>query len=141
MPARSTPKRRSACPINVALEVFGDHWSLLIVRDLLFKGRRTFADFAGAEESIATNVLTDRLAKLEAEGILRRRPDAADRRRVRYELTAKGLDLAPVLVEMILWSSRYERTAATAAEIREMTNRKAQFIAAAQEGSRNRASR
>ncbi|HYE85931.1 MAG TPA: helix-turn-helix domain-containing protein [Vicinamibacterales bacterium] len=141
MPVRATAKRRSACPINVALEVFGDHWSLLIVRDLLFKGRHTFADFAGAEESIATNVLTDRLTKLERDGIIRRRPDPADRRRVRYELTDKGLDLAPVLVEMILWSARYERTAATPAEVREMTKRKARFIAAAQASSRTSASR
>lgn len=141
MPSRVPPDRRSTCPINVALEVFGDRWSLLIVRDLLFKGRHTFGDFAGAEESIATNVLTDRLAKLEGEGILRRRPDPADRRRVRYDLTPKGLDLAPVLVEMILWSARHERTAATTAEIHEMTHRKAHFIAAAQASSRNTASR
>lgn len=137
MPARVTPVRRSSCPINVALEVFGDRWSLLIVRDLLFKGRHTFGDFAAAEEGIATNVLSDRLAKLEAEGILRRGADLADRRRVRYELTAKGLELAPVLVEMILWSARHEHTAATPAQIREMTRRKARFIAAAQAASRS----
>lgn len=137
MPARVTPDRRSSCPINVALEVFGDRWSLLIVRDLLFKGRHTFGDFAAAEEGIATNVLADRLAKLEDEGILRRGADLTDRRRVRYELTAKGLDLASVLVEMILWSARYEHTAATPAQIDEMTRHKARFIDAAQAVSRS----
>lgn len=140
MPARAQRARRSACPINVALEVFGDRWSLLIVRDLLFKGRHTFRDFATAEERIATNVLTDRLARLEAEGLIRRSPDAGDGRRVRYDLTTKGLDLAPVLVEMILWSARYERTAATPAQVSEMTHHKARFIAAAQSFSRRAAS-
>lgn len=140
MPARVPPVRRSSCPINVALEVFGDRWSLLIVRDLLFKGRHTFRDFATAEERIATNVLTDRLAKLEAEGLVHRRPDPDDGRRVRYDLTPKGLDLAPVLVEMILWSAKYERTAATPAQIREMTRHKARFIAAARAHSRRAAS-
>lgn len=139
MPAPVQRVRRSACPINVALEVFGDRWSLLIVRDLLFKGRHTFRDFAAAEERIATNVLTDRLARLEAEGLVRRIPDPSDGRRVRYDLTPQGLDLAPVLVEMILWSARHQRTAATPAQIREMTHHKARFIAAAQSFSRRAA--
>lgn len=135
MPATVLRKRRSTCPVNVALEVFGDRWSLLIVRDLLFKRRHTYRDFANAEERIATNVLADRLARLEAEGILFKKHDPADARRMLYRLTPKGLDLAPVLVEMILWSARYERTATPPAQIRKMTEHKARFIAAAKASS------
>src|SRR5258708_8803337 len=92
--------RRSGCPISIALEMFGDSWSLLIVRDLMFKGLCSFNEFAGAGESIATNVLADRLAKLEGNGILAKQADPADARRIRYRLTAKGIDLAPVLIEI-----------------------------------------
>jgi DNA-binding HxlR family transcriptional regulator len=73
----------------------------------MFKGRTTFKDFLDAEERIATNILADRLQKLEALGIIARERDAGDGRRVRYRLTEKGLDLAPVLVEMIVWGARY----------------------------------
>jgi DNA-binding HxlR family transcriptional regulator len=74
----------------------------------LFKGKHYFREFADSEERVATNILTDRLAKLEAHGIVTREPEAENRRNVRYELTSKGQDLAPILVEVIRWSGKHD---------------------------------
>jgi DNA-binding HxlR family transcriptional regulator len=113
----------------VALEIFGDPWTLLIIRDLMFKRRRSFREFEAGGERIATNILADRLERLEAAGIIRRGPDPADGRRVIYGLTAKGADLAPVLIEVILWSAKHERTAAPPTEVSAMKRRRAHLIA------------
>ena len=129
MKKRVMAERRSACPLNTTLEVLGDRWSLLIVRDLLFKGRTTYKDFLAGGEGIATNVLADRLRRLEAEGIIERGRDTADGRRLVYRLTAKGLALAPVLVEMIVWGARHYQTAAPPATLREMTQHRERFLA------------
>jgi DNA-binding HxlR family transcriptional regulator len=129
MRVKSRPAPRSGCPISIALEIFGDSWSLLIVRDLMFKGLRTFNEFAAAGEGIATNVLTDRLTRLEAAGILTRRPDSTDARRIHYHLTEKGIDLAPALVEIVLWSARYEETDAPSSVVRAMRSRRKRFLA------------
>lgn len=129
MRVKSRPPRRSGCPISIALEIFGDSWSLLIVRDLMFKSLRTFNEFSAADEGIATNILTDRLARLEAAGILAKQPDPADARRIHYRLTEKGIDLAPVLVEIVLWSARYEDTDAPPSIVRAMRSRRKQFLA------------
>jgi DNA-binding HxlR family transcriptional regulator len=108
-------RRRSDCPIHFGLEVFGDPWTLLILRDLLLKGRSTYSDFLHAEEGIATNVLADRLTRLEQDGLV-----VADRgaggggRAYRYRPTRKAIDLLPVLLEIIAWSAVYDP--ATAAE-------------------------
>ena len=126
---KKSARRRSRCPLNATLEAFGDGWSLLIVRDLMFKGRTTFKDFLDAEEGIATNILADRLQRLEGLGIVARERDPGDARRVRYRLTEKGLDLAPVLVEMILWGARYEDTDAPPRTVRRMTEDRECFIA------------
>src|SRR5690242_19165437 len=92
------PKRgRSGCPVSMSLEVLGDKWSLLIVRDLMVRGLRTFKEFQESGEGIASNVLADRLRQLEADGIVMAQTDVADARRVKYRLTEKGIDLAPVL--------------------------------------------
>jgi len=104
------PKRRSACPVSVSLEIFGDRWTLLIVRDLLIRGFRTFKEFAQSGEGIATNILADRLRKLASAGIVTAEPDETDRRRVSYRLTEKGIDLAPVLLELLLWGARHQRS-------------------------------
>src|SRR5439155_17252739 len=96
-PTKGGRPRRSSCPVSTSLDIFGDRWSLLIVRDLMFSGLRTFKEFASSEEQIATNVLAERLERLECEGIIARETDAADARRVTYSLTRKGLALAPVL--------------------------------------------
>jgi DNA-binding HxlR family transcriptional regulator len=120
---------RSGCPISLALELLGDAWSLLIVRDLMFKKRRTFQDFAEAGEGIATNILSDRLERLERGGILTKRRDPADARRFVYRLTGKGMDLAPAMAELVLWSARYHATDAPAEVIREMTRDRKRFLA------------
>lgn len=129
MKSKSRTSRRSGCPISIALKIFGDSWSLLIVRDLMFKGFRTFNEFLGAGEGIASNILTDRLAKLETAGILTKCTDASDARRFQYRLTDKGIDLAPALVEIVLWSARYEDTEAPASTLRAMRNHREEFIA------------
>jgi len=125
---------RSRCPINISLELIGDRWSLLIIRDLMFKGTDSFGGFLAAPEKIATNILSDRLTKLEAAGILAKSPNPEDARSVRYRLTEKGMDLAPVLIELIVWAARYEDTAAPPELVAEMTTNRARVI----EGLRKR---
>lgn len=98
----------STCPINASLVVLGDRWSLLVVRDLLFAGYRTFNQFLNAGEGIATNILADRIEGLLHAGIITKEPDPDDGRKWLYSLTPKGLDLAPVLLELSRWGSRYE---------------------------------
>lgn len=116
----ATQPRRSGCPIGIALDVLGDPWTLLIVRDLMFKGGKTFQDFSSAGEGIASNILSDRLARLELHGILTKDRDEADARRFIYRLTTKGIDLAPVLVDLVVWAAQYARTDAPAEEVRAM---------------------
>ena len=102
--------RKSDCPVHFALEVFGDPWTLLIIRDLMFKDRRTYTEFLRAEEGIATNVLADRLTRLEQDGIIAK--DEAARGGA-YRLTPKGIDLLPIMMEIIGWSAKHDpRTAA-----------------------------
>lgn len=122
-------QRRSGCPISIALELLGDSWSLLIVRDLMFKGRQTFNEFLASGEGIATNILADRLRRLEEAGIVEKRPDPADRRRSLYRLTRKGIDLAPVLIELVVWSATHEATETPAQVVRQMRERRRAFIA------------
>ena len=122
---------RSGCPISIALELLGDAWSLLIVRDLMFKDRRTYNDFLMGGEGIASNILADRLRKLEDANIIEKRRDPEDARRFIYRLSPKGIDLAPVLVELVIWSARHEQTDAPPAVVRSMRNDKAAFIAEA----------
>ena len=121
--------RRSGCPISIALELLGDSWSLLIVRDLMFKGRYTFNEFLAGGEGIATNILTDRLRRLEQAGIVAKHPDPADGRRSLYRLTEKGIGLAPVLLELVLWSAAHENTDAPPAVLRQMREHRRMFLA------------
>lgn len=103
---------RSGCPVNVSLERFGDRWSLLLIRDMMVRGYRTFKEFQESGEGIATNILADRLERLQKAGIIATAPDEADGRRVIYRLTDKGIDLAPVMLELLIWAARWEKTAA-----------------------------
>ncbi|HJU75183.1 MAG TPA: helix-turn-helix domain-containing protein [Gemmatimonadaceae bacterium] len=98
--------RRSDCPINYALEMFGDGWSLLVIRDLMFTERRTYSDFLNAEEGMATNILASRLKKLQGDGLVRK---TGTGRGARYALTPKGLDLLPAMLELIAWSGKHDR--------------------------------
>ncbi|HVU59784.1 MAG TPA: helix-turn-helix domain-containing protein [Candidatus Saccharimonadales bacterium] len=100
-------ERRSDCPIGLSLDVIGDRWSLLLVRTLMFAGERTFTELAEFREKIATNILAERLERLEAAGIVCRRADPADGRKYRYGLTDKGFDLMPVLLDLIAWGMKY----------------------------------
>jgi DNA-binding HxlR family transcriptional regulator len=129
MPKERKPMRRSDCPLSVALDMFGDRWSLLIIRDLMFKDRHEFRDFLGAEESIATNVLADRLQRLEGCGIIAKTPHPVDARKAEYRLTKRGLDLAPVLIEMMIWAAMHETTAAPRSVVRRMIRDRDAFIA------------
>jgi DNA-binding HxlR family transcriptional regulator len=100
--------RRSDCPINFSLETFGDVWSLLIVRDMIYFGKKTYGDFIGSDEGISTNILASRLAQLEQAGIIVRSTDPLDKRKVIYSLTEKGLDLIPVLLELANWGAQHD---------------------------------
>ncbi|HEY2457421.1 MAG TPA: helix-turn-helix domain-containing protein [Candidatus Acidoferrum sp.] len=103
-------KRRSGCPLNASVEILGDRWSLLIIRDMMLRGFRTYKEFLGSYEQIATNILADRLRNLEKHGIIATEEDPSDGRKVNYVLTKKGIDLAPVLTEMVLWAGGHEKT-------------------------------
>ena len=98
---------RSDCPISTALDIFGDKWSLLIVRDMVFKGLSTYGDFLNGGEKIATNILADRLTMLEAGGIIAKQKHPESKAKILYTLTSKGIDLVPALVEIIVWSEKY----------------------------------
>lgn len=100
-----THRERSRCPIAYSLDLLGDRWTLLILRDLAFKNRRYFQDFLGASEGISSNILTIRIRRLEEWKLIVKVADPGDRRRTRYFLTDDGLDLLPVLIEMLAWGS------------------------------------
>jgi DNA-binding HxlR family transcriptional regulator len=134
--------RRSHCPISYALDVFGDKWTLLIVRDLMFKGKRRYKEFADSQERIATNILADRLAKLEAEGLVTRAVDPHSARQRVYELTEAGLALAPILIEMILWSAKHDpESAAPGAFVRDARRNRARLMRSVLAAARANASR
>jgi DNA-binding HxlR family transcriptional regulator len=107
---RSRPRTepRSGCPLNVSVEILGDRWSLLIIRDMMLRGFRSYTQFLDSYERIATNILAHRLKKLEGYGILATQRDPLDGRKRIYTLTKKGIDLAPVLTEMVLWTAAHE---------------------------------
>lgn len=121
-------KRRSGCPVSISLEQFGDRWSLLIIRDLMVRGYRAFGDFQRSGEGIATNILADRLRKLELAGIVTSEAEATDGRRVNYRLTEKGIDLAPVLLDLLIWGARHEQTEAPCEVIAQMEANRAQVL-------------
>lgn len=102
-------KRKSDCPINYAMELFGDRWTFLIIRDLMFKGKSHYVEFLRSEEQIATNILADRLQLLEDNGIISKKIDPSHGSKWVYSLTAKGIDLMPMLVDMIIWSAKYDK--------------------------------
>ena len=98
---------RSECPVSHGLELFGDKWSLLIVRDLFLNGRQRYQDFLNSGERIATNILAERLARLEKYGLIRKSGDPANKKQNFYSLTRQGLDLSPVLLEMVIWGLKH----------------------------------
>jgi DNA-binding HxlR family transcriptional regulator len=114
--------------VSIALEVFGDRWSLLIIRDVMVRGFRTFKQFQQSGEGIATNILADRLRKLEAAGIITAE-EGTDRRSLSYRLTEKGIDLAPVLLELLIWGGAARGDGRTCALIAKMEKNREQVLA------------
>lgn len=107
-------RRRSSCPISFALGIFGDRWSLLVLRDLILRDKRRFSELLAAPEGIATNVLTDRLRRLVDTGLVTRDPDPDDLRQWTYRPTEQAIDLVPMLLELIAWGVRNDPRAAAA---------------------------
>ncbi len=124
----TSPKRRSGCPLNASVEMLGDRWSLLIIRDMMLRGFRSYKEFMQCYEGIATNILADRLRKLVDYGIIASEPDPSDGRKLTYFLTTKGIDLAPVLTEMVLWAAAHEDTG-NQALVQQMQEDKQKFLA------------
>jgi len=100
-------KKRSDCPISSSLDVWGDKWSLLIVRDLMFAKQCTYGEFLKSDEKIATNILASRLLMLEENGIISKQNHPDSKAKVLYKLTEKGIDLLPLLIEINLWAEKY----------------------------------
>src|SRR3984957_18173959 len=99
---------RSGCPLNVSGVIIGDRWSLLIIRDMMLRGFRSYTQFLDTYDRIATNILAHRLKRLQRHGIIATQQDPLDGRKLIYTLTEKGMDLAPVLTEMVLWTAAHE---------------------------------
>jgi DNA-binding HxlR family transcriptional regulator len=110
-------KKRSDCPISSALEIFGDKWSLLIIRDIALFGKNTYNEFLKSDEKIATNILADRITLLEKAGILIKEDHPESKAKIFYRLSKKGIDLLPVMFEISLWSDKYLLTPLQAKEI------------------------
>jgi DNA-binding HxlR family transcriptional regulator len=100
-------KQRSTCPVSTSLDVLGDKWTLLILRDMLFAGKSTYGQFLQSAEKMATNILADRLAALEANGLVTKAVAADKKSKFTYRLTEKGLDIVPLLVELVLWGANH----------------------------------
>ncbi|HZP03376.1 MAG TPA: helix-turn-helix domain-containing protein [Terracidiphilus sp.] len=121
--------RRSGCPVSAALELLGDRWSLLLIRDMMVRGYRTFREFQHSGEGIASNILSNRLQRLEAHGLVEGEPVAEDGRSIHYRLTEKGIALAPVMLELLIWGAHYEETGAPCAVIEHMEQNRAAVLA------------
>lgn len=129
MARKPNTEPRSGCPVSVSLEVLGDRWSLLLIRDMMVRGYRIFREFQHAGEGIATNILSDRLRKLEAAGIVSTEPAAEDGRSAHYRLTEKGIALAPVLLDLLIWAAQHEETAAPCNFIAQMEQNREAVLA------------
>jgi len=101
--------RQTGCPIAFGLDTFGDRWSLLVIREIMLRGKKTYSEFLDAEESISTNILADRLKHLEAEGIVEKSRDPNFHKSFIYELTEKGRDLAPIILDIVVWSGKHDQ--------------------------------
>ena len=115
--------------MSVSLEIFGDRWSLLIVRDMMIRGLHSFKDFQNSGEGIATNILAGRLRGLQATGIIRAEAEVTDGRRINYRLTEKGIDLAPALLELLVWGARHENTGVPCAAIAPLVSHREELLA------------
>lgn len=124
-------KKRSDCPISYSLDIWGDKWSLLIIRDLMFKKECTYGDFLKSEEKIATNILASRLQTLEENGVIDKLEHPDSKAKVLYRLTQKGIDLLPLMIEINLWAEKYSvLPAERKAMLKEVKKDKEAFIKA-----------
>ncbi|MHA8072059.1 winged helix-turn-helix transcriptional regulator [Aquirufa ecclesiirivi] len=122
-------KKRSDCPISSSLDIWGDKWSLIIVRDLMFAKQCTYGDLLKSEEKIATNILASRLQSLEENGIISKSDHPDSKAKFLYKLTQKGIDLLPLMVEINLWADKYyELPAKRKEELKEVKKDKEQYI-------------
>ena len=121
-------KLKSHCPVNYALEHFGDKWSLLIIRDLMFKGKRHYNEFFESDEKVSTSVLGDRLKSLEESGIIRKGKDEVKKSRIRYSLTEKGISLLPMMIEMIVWSGQFDKKTAAGQDFLNQAKKKREAL-------------
>ena len=103
---------RSGCPVNLSLEIFGDRWTLLVLRDIIFTGARHFRELLSGPERISSNILADRLAVLVEHGMLTKAADPSHKQKVIYSLTEQAIELVPVLVQLSAWGVRYLPVAA-----------------------------
>jgi DNA-binding HxlR family transcriptional regulator len=98
---------RSYCPINLSLEIFGDSWTLLVLRDMMFAGKRHFRELLQSDEHISSNILADRLASLVDHGLLTKSDDPTHKQKAIYSLTEKAIALLPIIVQIGAWGSRW----------------------------------
>lgn len=125
-------KKRSDCPVSSSLDIWGDKWSLLIIRDLMDAKECTYGDFLKSPEGIATNILASRLQNLEENRLIEKLEHPDSKAKVLYKLTRKGIDLVPVMVEISLWAEKYFSIPADRkAMLKEVKKDKAGFIKAA----------
>ena len=132
-------KQRSTCPVSTSLDVLGDKWALLILRDMVFAGKSTYGQFLQSAEKIATNVLADRLAHLEAQGLLTKAVAADKKSKFTYRLTEKGLDTVPIIVELLLWGARHGSTVVAPGLLGELQAGKDAAVAKYQQRAREQA--
>ena len=124
------PSKRSSCPIACALDLIGDKWSLVVLRDMFFLRRRYFQELLSGNEGIASNILASRLKRLESAGMITRRRDPTEPKRVIYEATEMGLDLLPVMIELMRWSMKHDpKTGAPAQFVRRIAEDRDGLIA------------
>ena len=121
-------EKRSDCPISSSLDIFGDRWSLLIVRDLMLHKTRTYGEFAKSEEKIATNILANRLQVLEDNGVIVKLPFPDNKVKGLYQLSYKGVELIPAVIEIALWGGKYASNEAESSFIKEVKKNKAKFL-------------
>ena len=127
----TTKNRRSDCPISTSLDVWGDKWSLLIIRDLMFAKECTYGDFLKSPEGIATNILASRLQTLEENGVIEKLDHPDSKAKVLYKLTHKGIDLLPTLIEIGLWAEKYYNiNKERKAELKKVKKNKEEYIKA-----------
>ena len=128
MARKAGSTKRSGCPVSISLELLGDRWSLLVIRDLMVRGVRTFKEFSESGEGIASNILANRLRRLEEVGVITRDVSEGDARRVYYRLTERGIDLAPVLLDLLVWGARHERTSAPPELVEQLEHNREAFL-------------